>query len=72
MVLPEDDSDFAQWTTPTPGDVRYRLKGDVPLISGDALFERPEKAANHSAAGARYSMCHFKLSCMIRWKLLFD
>jgi hypothetical protein len=27
----------------------------VPLISGDALFERPETAGNHSAAGARYS-----------------
>jgi hypothetical protein len=53
--LPEDDGDSAQWTTPTPGNVRYRFKGDVPLISGDALFEPPETAGNHSAAGARYS-----------------
>jgi hypothetical protein len=45
--------------TPTPGDVRYRFNGDAPLISGDALFERPETAAEHSAAGARYSNVPF-------------
>ena len=46
---------FRPMTTPTLGDVRCRFKEDVPLISGDALFERPETAGNHSAAGARYS-----------------
>jgi hypothetical protein len=38
----------------TLGDVGYRFRGDVPLISGDALFERAETATNRSAAGARY------------------
>ena len=46
---------FRPMDEPTPGNVRYRFKGDVPLISGDALFERPETAGNHSAAGTRYS-----------------